>query len=166
DRLWVSGTIGDSALGLAIRQGRAIGDNALVLRYVRPMPRLALGQSLAPLVTAMADVSDGLLIDARRMAVSSGCAIHLDLDATPLSDAFVAARGDDTESRLFAATGGDDYELLFTAQEAATDAIMACARMSGVPVMALGECAAGGGLHLRSADGPIALPERLGWLHD
>ncbi len=164
DRLWVSGSIGDAALGLAIRQGRVTGEEALVRRYVRPVPRLALGQSLAGLVTAMADVSDGLLIDARRMAAASGCAIEIDLDAVPLSDAFAAARGADADARLFAATGGDDYELLFAAPEGASDAVLG--RAEAVPVVPVGRCVAGVGLRLTAGGLPVALPERLGWLHD
>lgn len=166
DRLWVSGTIGDSVLGLAIRQGRAEGEDALVQRYIRPTPRLAFGQSVAPFVSAMADVSDGLLIDTRRMAMASGCAIHLALDATPLSAAFMDARGEDSDARLYAATGGDDYELLFTAPEEASAAILAFAQEAGVPITPVGRCVLGEELHLTVADRPFALPERLGWLHD
>ena len=60
----------------------------------------------------MMDVSDGLLLDARRMAEASGCAVAIELDALPLSSAFVAERGQDLRRALFAATGGDDYALL------------------------------------------------------
>ena len=60
----------------------------------------------------MMDVSDGLLLDARRMAEASRCTITIDLDELPLSSAFVAERGQDLAARLFAATGGDDYALL------------------------------------------------------
>ena len=84
----------------------------LVEAYRRPVPLLAAGQALAPHAHAMMDVSDGLLLDAQRMAEASGCSAVIDLDALPLSDAFIAVRGDDRDARLFAATAGDDYALL------------------------------------------------------
>jgi len=78
DVLWVSGAIGDAGLGLAVAQGRKEGPASLLDRYRRPRPRLDAGISLAPLVTAMMDVSDGLLVDAARMASASDCAITID----------------------------------------------------------------------------------------
>jgi thiamine-monophosphate kinase len=166
DRLWVSGTVGDAGLGLAIRQGRAQGDAALVERYLRPQPRLALGQALAPLVTAMADMSDGLLIDARRVAHASGCGMTIDLGAVPLSDAFLAAAGGDAAARLTAATSGDDYELLFTAPAASDRKILAAAKAVGGAVTPLGICTAGQDIALTLGDEPLPLPDNLGWLHD
>jgi hypothetical protein len=71
-----------------------------------PMPRLAEGQALGPVVHAMMDVSDGLLIDARRMAAASGLAVTIDLAAVPLSDAYRAFAGDDRDARLAAARRG------------------------------------------------------------
>ncbi|MET0240448.1 MAG: thiamine-phosphate kinase [Sphingobium sp.] len=161
DRLWVSGSIGDAGLGLAMLLGRMPADEGLVARYRRPSPRLALGTGIAPLVTAMADVSDGLLIDAGRMAEASGCAITLALDMVPLS-----APDADLSARLAAASAGDDYELLFAAPESAGDAILAAARGARVRVAAIGRCGAGDGLSLTYAGQPVALPERLGWMHD
>ncbi|MET0366299.1 MAG: AIR synthase-related protein, partial [Sphingobium sp.] len=156
DLLHVSGTIGDAGAGLAMRQRRATGDALLVRRYVRPEPRLALGQRIAPHVTAMADVSDGLLIDADRMGRASGCAIHIDLDAVPLSGALRAMQGDGLEARLEAASAGDDYELLFTAPPGAiTD--------PGVTV--IGRVEAGEGLHLGFRGESVPLPTTLGYEH-
>ena len=85
----------------------------LVDIYRRPVPLLAPGQALAPQAHAMMDVSDGLLLDAQRMAEASGCA-HRRSNSTrlPLSRAFIAERGNGCDARLFAATGGDDYALL------------------------------------------------------
>lgn len=102
DALYVTGTIGAAMLGFA-------GDGAA---YLRPRPRLAEGLALGPHVHAMMDVSDGLLLDARRMAEASGCTAALELDAVP----FAPGTGD----RLAAASWGDDYELLFAAPEGVT----------------------------------------------
>jgi thiamine-monophosphate kinase len=112
DRLWLVGTVGDSAAGLAQLKHDPLAAGLLVEAYQRPVPLLAAGQALAPKAHAMLDVSDGLLLDTRRLAGASGCRATIDLDALPLSDAFVAERGEGLDARLFAATGGDDYALL------------------------------------------------------
>ncbi len=160
DRLWVCGAIGDAGLGLRIARGEIDGARRLLKAYRLPMPRLVEGRALAPLVTAMADVSDGLLIDARRMADASGLAVMIDLDAVPMSDEALAM-GSDRAARLAAVTAGDDYGLLFAAPHAADNAIAALAT-GAVPV---GDFSAGTGLLLRDAAGDVSLPPRLGWLH-
>lgn len=155
DALWVTGTIGDAGAGLRIAQG-APGPDRLLARYRRPRPRLAQGRVLAPLVHAMSDVSDGLLIDAARMAAASGLAITIDLAAVPLSADYVAFVGGDPDARLAAATAGDDYELLF-ALTAGLDppADAAC----------IGRFAPGVGLSVTHQGSPAPLPPRLGWEH-
>src|SRR5690349_3342009 len=112
DVLWLVGTIGDSGAGLAqlVDDANAVGP--LVDVYRRPVPQLASGQALALHATAMMDVSDGLLLDALRLAQASGCAAEIDVERLPLSDAFIRSRGDSVDSRLFAASVGDDYALL------------------------------------------------------
>ncbi|MBW8755547.1 MAG: thiamine-phosphate kinase, partial [Sphingomonadales bacterium] len=102
DRLWITGPVGAAMLGLeALRAGR--GDS---LAYRRPAALLAEGQALAPHVGAMMDVSDGLLLDAARMARASGVTLAIDGAAVPL--AAPEAR------RCEALRWGDDYQLLFT----------------------------------------------------
>lgn len=159
DRLYVSGPLGDAGAGLALlEQGRTgreeAGPAALVAAYRTPQPHVALGQSLAPVAHAMMDVSDGLLIDARRMALASGCAIEI--DAVPLSSALVALRGGSVESRLAAASAGDDYVLL-----------VALAAQETVPegLIAVGRCREGAGLTLRLDGADVPLPARLGYEH-
>ena len=112
DRLWLVGIVGEAAAGLEQLLDDARAAGPLVDVYRRPVPLLAAGQALGPHAKAMMDISDGLLIDARRLAQASGCGAEIDLDSVPLTDAFVRARGADLEARLFAATGGDDYSLL------------------------------------------------------
>jgi thiamine-monophosphate kinase len=159
DHLWVSGTIGDAGAGL-----RGLGD-ALVERYRNPRPRLEAGQRLAPLVTAMIDVSDGLLIDASRVADASGLAARIDLESIPLSQALLAASGDGLEARMAAATAGDDYELLFAAAPGMAAEILALQDSLGLPLSRIGELTEGSGLRLTLAGEPVALPPRLGWMH-
>jgi thiamine-monophosphate kinase len=165
DEIWVSGTIGDAGAGLRILRGEIAGATALVERYRKPRPRLEAGQRLAPRVAAMMDISDGLLIDAARMAAASGVALSLDLAAVPLSAEWREAMGDDRAARLAAATAGDDYELLFAAPPGEAAAILALARETGLPLSRIGAAAPGVGLHLRQGAEPVPLPRRLGWEH-
>lgn len=151
DALWVTGTIGDAGAGLAIARGAA-GPAALVARYRRPTPRLAEGRALARVVTAMMDVSDGLLIDARRMAAASGLAVTVALDRLPLSPDYAAWSGDP----LAAATAGDDYELLFALPAGAAPPV-AATRIGGF--------ASGSGLTITRGGAPVALPDAIGWQH-
>ena len=155
DALWVTGTIGDGGAGLVIAQG-AEGPAALLERYRRPAPRLAEGRVLAARVHAMSDVSDGLLIDAARMATASGLAVAVDIAAVPLSVAYRAYVGDDCAARLSAATAGDDYELLFALPKDQTPAAAATR---------VGHFRPGSGLTLTDDGTPLPVPARLGFLH-
>ena len=149
DALYVTGTIGDAGAGLAIARG-ADGSPELLAAYRRPQPRLADGRILAPHVHAMMDVSDGLLIDAARMAQASGLAVTIDLACVPLSPAYCAFSGD----RLAAATAGDHYQLLFAAPiDFVTDATR------------IGWFEPGAGLSLHDSGAPVALPDSLGYEH-
>jgi len=106
DELWVSGTIGDGALGLRAARGE-IDSAWLADRYRLPQPRLALGRALRGIATACMDVSDGLVQDLGHLCRASGCGAVLRAATVPLS---AAARGADLALLI---TGGDDYELLF-----------------------------------------------------
>lgn len=158
DALWVSGTIGDAGLGLAVAQGTAPYDKALLNRFRRPTPRLALGAALGGVATAGMDVSDGLLIDADRLASASGVGLAIALDAVPLSRP--ATGLDDVLARV---TAGDDYELLFSAPTSVD--VAALAEPSRTPVTRIGTVTAGSGLSLSHAGLPVAPPTRLGWEH-
>ena len=158
DMLWVSGTIGDAGLGLRVAQGASFGagDAALLKRYRRPVPRLALGLALRGVATAALDVSDGLLIDAARLAEASGLGVEIESAAIPLSE---AARASGVPVVELAALG-DDYELLFAAPEVAGEAVRAAADRTGVPIARIGRLVRGAGLWL---DGEA--PDRLGYQH-
>ena len=165
DHLWVSGTIGDAGAGLRVLKGELEGADALVRRYRAPRPRLEAGQALLPLVTAMMDVSDGLLIDAARIAAASGVALHVDLASVPLSDAWLACLGGGRDARLAAATAGDDYELLFTAPAARASGIHALSDRLGLPLSRIGAAKPGAGLRLTDGEESIPAPTSLGWEH-
>ncbi|GAA4007704.1 thiamine-phosphate kinase [Sphingomonas swuensis] len=163
DRLWLVGTVGDSAAGLACLLADRAATGLLVDIYRRPIPLLDLGASFAPHATATMDVSDGLLLDSWRLARASGCGLHLDLASLPLSSAFVAERGQDRAARLFAATGGDDYALLV----ALPPAVDGLTLWQGEPVRItpVGELVDNGVFTLVDDLGPVPLPERLGYEH-
>ena len=165
DRLWVSGSIGDAGIGLRLlREGRE-QPTALIERYRNPRPRLEAGQRLAGLVSAMMDVSDGLLIDASRLGHASGCGVTIRLDWLPLSPTLLDLEGDSQAARLAAASAGDDYELLFAAPPARTAEIEALSEELGLPLSPIGACEPGAGLSLRDGDATVPLPERLGFEH-
>jgi thiamine-monophosphate kinase len=165
DELWVSGTLGDAGLGLAIARGEIEGPEVLLQAYRRPIPQLELGQKLAPLVSAMMDVSDGLLIDAKRMAEASNVAIAIESIDVPLSKAFVSIRGDTREASLEAATAGDDYQLLFAAPPRSRRQIETVAEDLKARIQCVGLVEEGGGLVLQEGGRPLPLPEKLGWEH-
>jgi thiamine-monophosphate kinase len=165
DHLWVTGTIGDAGVGLRILRGELPHDEMLIERYRNPRPRLEAGQRLAPLVSAMMDVSDGLLIDAGRLAVASDVSIEIDLALVPMSDACRRVAGGDRAARLAAATAGDDYELLFAADPGHSAAILDLAEEFGISFNRIGEVRAGKGLRLTDGDEAVRLPPRLGWEH-
>ena len=165
DFLWLAGTVGDSAAGLALLRNDAKAHGLLVDVYRRPIPLLDAGQRLAPHAHAMMDVSDGLLLDARRLGQASNCSVHIDLDSLPLSRAFIAERGNDLDARLFAATGGDDYSLL-VALPADFDPALSLSLPRGPSLTRIGSLAAPGSpLSLVSGGRTVALPEKLGFEH-
>ena len=121
DLVFVSGTPGDAAAGLAVEQGRLQGAPDVTAhlrkRFLYPSPRMALGKSLRDYASACIDVSDGLLGDVGKLAQASGCGIELSYEDLPVSEELVAAVGD-TRARELALTGGDDYELCFAVSPA------------------------------------------------
>jgi thiamine-monophosphate kinase len=115
DGIYVTGTPGDAAAGLQMLQhGEARGD--LQQRFLRPTPRVDVGKRLVGMASAAIDVSDGLLGDAKKMLSASGVGGEINLDELPISDARLEYAGAEA-ARGFALTGGDDYELCFTAAD-------------------------------------------------
>lgn len=168
DDIWVSGSIGDGALGLRVLQGRLPADAAghLAGRYRLPQPRLALGQALAGMARAAMDVSDGLVQDLGHLCRAAGCGAVLQGRAVPLSPAAQALVAEDPGLLALCLTGGDDYELLFAAAPEAAARVQACAATAGTPVTRIGRFApeVTGVVVLDAAQAPMALPQG-GWSH-
>jgi len=170
DHIWVSGTIGDGALGLLVaRDGRKLsdsqGDSFLAGRYRRPQPRLALGALLRGLATACADVSDGLVADVGHISEASGLAARIDASAVPLSGAVKAAVAGESGLLEQALTGGDDYELAFTAPPAAADRLQALSDDLGLPLTRIGVMAEGEGVVVLGPDGTAMALKQRGFTH-
>jgi thiamine-monophosphate kinase len=128
DALFVSGTPGDAAAGLAIEQSRLEVRDAKAARELRerflfPTPRIALGRRLRTLASACIDVSDGLLGDAGKLARASGCGAELNYDQLAPSRALAHAVGAE-RARELALAGGDDYELLFSVPAARVERLI------------------------------------------
>jgi thiamine-monophosphate kinase len=164
DHLYVTGPIGDAGIGLRIARGEIAGPRKLLKAYRLPMPRLRTGQAIAPLAHAMADISDGLLIDADRMAQASKLALAINLDAVPLSHA-AASFGTDRAARLAAVTAGDDYQLIFAAPPKTAERLAAIATEHRIEIADVGLFASGSGLTIADCDGAIPTPGRLGYEH-
>lgn len=170
DRVFVSGTIGDGALGLKSITGKLPGlgkdDRAYLERRFRlPEPRVALGQRLQGLASAAIDVSDGLAGDLGHICVASGVGAVLEVARVPMSVAARHAVESDPLLMEAVIAGGDDYELLFTAPAERTEEIEAVASESGVPITRIGTVETGRGVTLMGRDGtPIEL-ESHGYRH-
>ena len=163
DALWLVGSLGDAAAGLDLLREDEEAEGPLVEAYRRPVPQLAGGRLLAPHANAMMDVSDGLLLDLSRLCAASKCAAEIDLDALPLSRAYVAESGADRRARLRAATGGDDYALLAALPSDFDPLGLSLPR--GTILQRIGTLSDGERIKLLDAEGEVPLPEQLGYEH-
>jgi thiamine-monophosphate kinase len=150
DLVWVSGTLGDAALGLAVLRGGLAGVAAadresLIARYRRPPARVALGRALVGLAHAAADVSDGLVADLGHICRASAVSAIVEVDRLPLSPAVRAALAAEPALIGRVLDGGDDYELVFGAAADAAADLAAIASRLDLPLTAIGRLVAGNG---------------------
>jgi thiamine-monophosphate kinase len=167
DGVWVTGTIGDGALGLLAATGRLDDpDGFLAGRYRLPQPRVALGQRLAGIATAAMDISDGLVQDLGHLCRGGGLGAGIEASLVPLSSQAAAAVAADPALRARCLTGGDDYELLLAVPESREAALRAVAVACGVAVTRIGRFVSGAPqVSVRGPDGaPMALAAG-GWSH-
>jgi thiamine-monophosphate kinase len=147
DTIFVTGTIGDGALGLSVLSSALPSLDAgsaafLVDRYRLPQPRVALGPQLIGIATAGLDVSDGLVADLRHLCAVSRLDAVIEAGSVPLSPAARVAISGDPQRLAIALTGGDDYELLFTAPPAAATRIGELSRSFATPITPIGRMTA------------------------
>ena len=153
DEVWVSGTLGDAAGALAQWQAGGAIAPPLRARLDRPTPRVALGLALRGIASSCIDISDGLLADLAHITRASGVGAELEADALPASPALGAAFASEAMRRL-QATGGDDYELCFTAAATQREAVQALGARLGLPLARIGRIVAGSGVHCAGL-GPV-----------
>jgi thiamine-monophosphate kinase len=195
DDLWVTGTLGDAAAALALllpgaglpalkrdedergrashpasdppsplESARAEAIELLRPRLDRPTPRVAVGRRLGGLAHAGIDISDGLLADLAHICRASGVAAEIELDALPCSPALARAF-ELPQRRVLQATGGDDYELCFSAPVRARESIDALAARTATAITRIGQMTAGEGVRALDADGGQWHPPRTGYMH-
>ncbi|MCC3702150.1 thiamine-phosphate kinase [Rouxiella badensis] len=145
DWIFVTGTLGDSAAGLAILQDRlAVNDDkasqALIKRHLRPQPRVLQGQALRQLANSAIDISDGLISDLRHILKASDCGARIDLDLLPYSQE-MQQYVDPEQAVKWALTGGEDYELCFTVPEINRGALEVALAQLGVRFTCVGQIA-------------------------
>jgi len=167
DGVWVTGTIGDGALGLLAATGRlADPGGVLAGRYRLPQPRLALGQRLAGIATAAMDVSDGLVQDLGHLCRGGGLAAVIEAGLVPLSAAARAAVAADPALLARCLAGGDDYELLLAVPPEVEPALAAAASACGVAVARVGRFGAGPAeVTVLAGDGQTLALGSGGWSH-
>lgn len=163
DAIYVSGSLGDSALALQLLGKGQQPDNYLAGRFHTPTPRVALGQELSKrqLATAMLDVSDGLLADLDHILTASAVGAELDLEKIPLSKPFQNALSEDFSLIDLALAGGEDYELVFTSplKDLNSQIEMECA------VTQIGIISLEPGLRVRQKGGELYHCQRGGFDH-
>ena len=174
DSVYVSGTIGDACLGLALRSGSAntaagtlsaAERQSLVDRYLRPQPRLTLADALLRHASAAMDVSDGLAKDADRLFSASGVGGEIDLRCVPLRPSVQRLTTDDPKLLVRLVSAGDDYEVLCSVPVAAEGAFVKDAAIAGVPVTRIGKVGQQSGSRFIGLDGRALVLDRLGWTH-
>ncbi|WP_372871777.1 thiamine-phosphate kinase [Shewanella sp.] len=167
DWVYVTGTLGDSALGLVLLRGRLQSrpehKEFLIDRHYRPTPRVLAGQALRGLASSAIDLSDGLVSDITHILKASHVGAHIEVDKLPLSQAMKDSVSVE-QALSYALTGGEDYELLFTVPEAQRGALEIALAHAGVKFVRIGQITTGNGLKLMRNGEPFA-PVNKGFEH-
>jgi thiamine-monophosphate kinase len=174
DRVFVTGSIGDAALGVVLRKNTNLGAtwnlsdaqrDHLLARYLVPQPRNALIEAVRAYASAAMDVSDGLAGDFAKLCRASQVAAEIAAVRVPLSDAAQAAVAAEPAMLENALTGGDDYEVVCTVPAAKTDSFRAAARAADVVVTEIGEIKAGEGVRFLDSAGQALAFKRASFSH-
>ena len=171
DLLWVTGSIGDATLGLRVARGEPLDvggpdRSALLQRYQLPEPRVPAGIAIARIASAAVDVSDGLVADVGHLAQCSRLAVDIRADAVPFSRSVLMSLGTGAVSVRDLLVGGDDYEIAFTAPEAASGRIRAIGRRLSLAMTCIGACRKGApDVVVRAANGSPVRFSAAGFTH-
>jgi thiamine-monophosphate kinase len=159
DHVFVSGSIGDAALGLIVRKGEgewkltAAQRQHLLSRYLLPQPRNALAEAVRTHASSAMDVSDGLVGDLAKLCRVSQVAAEIEVARVPLSDAAKAVIAADATKLETALTGGDDYEIVCTIPPGKVESFRAAASAANVAVTEIGKIGQGAGANFVGTDG-------------
>ena len=170
DRVFVSGTIGDASLGLALRNaaGWKLTEpqrQHLVSRYLLPQPRNALAEAVRTHASAAMDISDGLAGDLAKLCRVSAVAAEIEVERVPLSDAAKAVLATDPGAIETVLTGGDDYEIICTMPATRAEGFRAAAQAANVAVSEIGRIIDGEGACFRDAQGQQLAFKRAAFSH-
>lgn len=165
DDIYVSGSLGGAAFALSLLQQKHAITQRLAGRYHCPEPRLTLGNALRGIATSCIDISDGLLADMGQITAASHVGATLHRHALPVDSELAATLASDDAAWRFALSGGDDYELLFTASPRARDTMQALAETLALPLTHIGEITATQGIKLVDAQGVMLPITHEGWEH-
>jgi thiamine-monophosphate kinase len=166
--LWVTGSLGESAAAVEVWTGGGTPSSRLKAAFARPQARI--GEALwlrdAGVLSALIDLSDGLVADARHLAAASGVRITVDASEVPVGSLAADALGPEASLRA-ALSGGEDYELCFTADPGAVERIDAGFRdRFDLPLTRVGTVEAGSGVYVRRVPGGAAVQADAGWGFD
>ena len=169
DFLYVSGSLGDSALGQKLLVSRKIAesDEYLIMRHKRPQPRIDLGRELARkrLASAMIDISDGLMLDLERISIKQGLGATVYIDRIPLSPNYKTRIADFSKDPYsIAISGGEDYELLFSSHKENEEKIHELSRIQKINITKIGQITERPQIHLLNEDGKEINYDR-GYVH-
>ncbi len=174
DRIFVTGSIGDAALGLSLRQDGAAAarwnltnaeNDFLAQRYLIPEPRIAIARAVREFASAAMDVSDGLAGDLQKLCRASGVSAEIETASIPLSSAAQKVLGTEPAVIELILTNGDDYEVLATVPPGRLSAFRAAADKAGVAVFDIGVISAGEGAPHFVQDGRLLNFARRSFSH-
>ena len=170
DDIYVTGTLGDSALGLRALSGDCgiDGCEGAVSRHIEPTPRLQVGRMVAKrgIASSMIDVSDGLFCDLEKLTSEHGLGAEVSLGSLPLSPGFLSLCGRFSEDGYrLALSGGEDYELLFTSSSQNRASIEEVSRLCGIAISKIGSVTAGRKIRLFDEGGEEVFYDTAGFEH-
>ena len=170
DDVYVSGSIGDAALGLKLIKKEIdleLSQGAFDYLYAchnRPIPRIQLGLEIVSFASATIDISDGFLQDLQRITIMSDVGARIDVEKIPTSSEMQLYR-EQSQDWTFPLTGGEDYELIFTANHEYREDINQLSKRVSCPITSVGKIIKGDGIKLYLENHEIALPQKLGYDH-